>query len=101
MQRIFISGIGVVSCLGNDRRTFWKNLTSAECGIDRLTEHDIREMEVVIGGEVRNLDAGRINVNDLVATRKMDRASQFAVHARTKHLKTPDFPPQTSVKTQP
>ncbi|RLT22175.1 MAG: beta-ketoacyl-[acyl-carrier-protein] synthase II, partial [Planctomycetota bacterium] len=92
MQRIFISGIGVVSCLGNDRHTFWKNITSAQCGIDRLTEHDIREMEVVIGGEVRNLDAGRINVNDLVSTRKMDRASQFAVHAAHEALEDAGLP---------
>ena len=75
MQRIFISGIGVVSCLGNNRQTFWKNLKTSQCGIDRMTEHDIRDMEVVIGGEVRNMDVGRINVNDLVSTRKMDRAS--------------------------
>lgn len=92
MQRIFISGIGVVSCLGNDRRTFWKNLTSAQCGIDRLTEHDVREMEVTIGGEVRNVDAGRINVNDLVSTRKMDRASQFAVHAAHEALEDAGLP---------
>ena len=75
MQRIFISGIGVVSCLGNNLQTFWKNLKTSQCGIDRMTEHDIRDMEVVIGGEVRNMDVGRINVNDLVSTRKMDRAS--------------------------
>ena len=92
MQRIFISGIGVVSCLGNDRRTFWKNIISAQCGIDRLLEHDIREMEVVIGGEVRNLDASRINLNDLVSTRKMDRASQFAVHAAHEALEDAGLP---------
>ena len=92
MQRIFISGIGVVSCLGNDRQTFWKNLKTSQCGIDRLTEHDIRDMEVVIGGEVRNLNNARINVNDLVSTRKMDRASQFAVHAAHEALQDAGLP---------
>ncbi|MEZ6032689.1 MAG: beta-ketoacyl-ACP synthase II [Planctomycetaceae bacterium] len=92
MQRIFISGIGVVCCLGNDRRTFWKNITTSQCGIDRLTEHDIRDMEVTIGGEVRNMDAGRINVNDLVSARKMDRASQFAVHAAHEALEDAGLP---------
>lgn len=92
MQRIFISGIGVVCCLGNDRRTFWKNIISSQCGIDRLTEHDIRDMEVTIGGEVRNMDAGRINVNDLVSARKMDRASQFAVHAAHEALEDAGLP---------
>ncbi|MFN8710405.1 MAG: beta-ketoacyl-[acyl-carrier-protein] synthase family protein [Planctomyces sp.] len=92
MQRIFITGIGVVSCLGNDRRSFWRKLTAGECGIDQLTEHDTKDMEVTIGGEVRNLNADRINVNDLVSTRKMDRASQFAVHAAHEALEDAGLP---------
>ncbi len=92
MQRIFISGIGVVSCLGSDRQTFWKNLSTAQCGIDRLTQHDVRDLEVNIGGEVRDLNEDRINVNDLVSTRKMDRASQFAVHAAHEALEDAGLP---------
>ncbi|HRA89000.1 MAG TPA: beta-ketoacyl-ACP synthase II [Planctomycetaceae bacterium] len=92
MQRIFISGIGVVSCLGNDRRTFWNNLKTGQCGLDRLTQHNVRDMEVNIGGEVRNMDNTRINVNDLVSTRKMDRASQFAVHAAHEALEDAGLP---------
>ncbi|MCA9034028.1 MAG: beta-ketoacyl-ACP synthase II [Planctomycetaceae bacterium] len=92
MNRIFISGIGVVSCLGNDRSTVWNNLIAGQCGIDKLTEHDVTDLEVDIGGEVRNLNADRINVNDLVSTRKMDRASQFAVHAAHEALEDAGLP---------
>ncbi|MFN9719777.1 MAG: beta-ketoacyl-[acyl-carrier-protein] synthase family protein [Planctomycetota bacterium] len=92
MQRIFISGIGVVSCLGNDRKTFWKNITAGQCGIDRLVLHDTKDLEVNIGGEVRDLNEDRINVNDLVSTRKMDRASQFAVHAAHEALEDAGLP---------
>lgn len=92
MQRIFISGIGVASCLGNDRRTFWKNIISSQCGIDTLKIHDTRDMEVNIGGEVRDLTESRINVNDNVSTRKMDRASQFAVHAAHEALEDAGLP---------
>ncbi len=52
-----------------------------QCGIDRLVLHDTKDLDVNIGGEVKDLNEARINVNDLVSTRKMDRASQFAVHA--------------------
>ncbi len=86
MQRVFISGIGVVSCLGNDRRTFWKNINSAKCGIDTLKVHDITDMEVTIGGEIVELDLANVNLNDRVSARKMDRASQFAVHAAREAL---------------
>lgn len=92
MKRIFISGIGVVSCLGNDRQTFWSNLLAGQCGIDKLTEHDTKDLEVWIGGEVRNLNEDRINVNDLVSTRRMDRASQFAVHAAHEALDDAGLP---------
>jgi 3-oxoacyl-[acyl-carrier-protein] synthase II len=92
MKRIFISGIGVVSCLGNDWRTCWNNLVAGQCGIDRLTEHDTKELDVWIGGEVRNLDENRINLNDLVSTRRMDRASQFAVHAAHEALEDAGLP---------
>lgn len=92
MQRIFISGMGVVSCLGNDRRTVWNNLTSGQCGIDTLVDHDTTGMDVTIGGEVRNLNDERINVNDLVSTRRMDRASQFAVHAAHEALEDAGLP---------
>ncbi len=92
MQRIYISGIGVVSCLGNDRQTLWKNLTTGQCGIDRLTAHDTKDLDVWIGGEVKGLDDDRININDLVSTRKMDRASQFAVHAAHEALEDAGLP---------
>ena len=99
MQRVFISGIGVASCLGNDRRTFWKNLTSGVCGIAPLTEHDITGMEVTIGGEVRNMNPDRINVNDLVSTRRMDRASQLPFTRRTRLWTMPASRRVTSGRT--
>ncbi len=99
MQRIFISGIGVVSCLGNDRKTFWKNITAGQCGIDRLVLHDTKDLDVNIGGEVKDLNEARINVNDLVSTRKMDRASQFAVHAAHEALEDAGCQRRNSVKT--
>lgn len=92
MQRIFISGIGVCSCLGNDRHTFWKNLISGYRGIDQLQEHDTTDMDVNIGGEVRNMNPDRINRNDLVSMRRMDRASQFAVHATCEALEDAGLP---------
>lgn len=92
MQRIFISGLGFATCLGNDRETFWKNLTSGVCGLDTLQLHDTTDLAVNIGGEVRDLDESRINVNDLVATKKMDRASRFAVFAAHEALEDAGLP---------
>lgn len=92
MQRIFISGIGVASCLGSNREKFWNNIVNGQCGIDRLVLRDIKDMDVTIGGEVHDLDLSRINVNDLVSAKKMDRASQFAVHAAHEALEDAGLP---------
>ncbi len=92
MERIFISGLGFATCLGNDRETFWKNITSGACGIDTLEVHDTTDMPVTIGGEIREYDKSRINVNDLVSAKKMDRASQFAVLAAHEALEDAGLP---------
>lgn len=92
MERIFVSGMGFATCLGNDRETFWSNLTSGVCGLDTLKLHDTTDLLVNIGGEVMDLDKDRINVNDLVATKKMDRASQFAVYAAHEALEDAGLP---------
>lgn len=92
MERIFVSGMGFATSLGNDRETFWQNLTSGVCGLDTLKLHDTTDLLVNIGGEVVDLDASRINVNDLVSTRKMDRASQFAVYAAHEALEDAGLP---------
>ncbi|MEQ9406812.1 MAG: beta-ketoacyl-[acyl-carrier-protein] synthase family protein [Fuerstiella sp.] len=92
MERIFVSGLGFATCLGNDRTTFWKNLTSGVCGLDTLKIHDTTDLAVNIGGEVLDLDESRINVNELVATKKMDRASQFAVYAAHEALEDAGLP---------
>lgn len=94
MNRIFITGIGAVSCLGNDRRTLWKNLLAGQCGIDTLRVHDTKDMDVNIGGEVVELNDARVSVNDKVAARRMDRASQFAVHATFEALEDAGLPVQ-------
>jgi len=92
MERIFVSGMGFATCLGNDRDTFWKNLTAGYCGLDKLKLHDTTDLPVNIGGEVSDLDLKRINVNDLVAAKKMDRASQFAVYAAHEALEDAGLP---------
>ena len=92
MERIFVSGLGFATCLGNDRETFWKNLTSGVCGLDTLQVHDTTDLSVTIGGEIRDYDKSRINVNDLVSTKKMDRASQFAVLAAHEALEDAGLP---------
>lgn len=92
MERIFISGLGLATSIGTNRDSFWDNLKSGTCGIDTLKIHDTTDMPVTIGGEVVDIDKSRVNVNDLVSTKKMDRASQFAVMAAYEALEDAGLP---------
>jgi len=56
MTRIVITGIGVLSPVGNGRRDFWDGLMSGRSGLGPITLFDASEFPVRIGGEVRGLD---------------------------------------------
>ncbi|MGB4738126.1 MAG: beta-ketoacyl-[acyl-carrier-protein] synthase family protein, partial [Fuerstiella sp.] len=62
------------------------------CGLDTLSIHDTTDLPVNIGGEVLDMDLSRINVNDLVSHKKMDRASQFSVLAAHEALEDAGLP---------
>lgn len=81
MNRVFISGIGVVSPVGNNIGDFWTAVKAGRSGIRRLEKIDLTDLPITIGGEVRGLDRTKADVSDKVASRKMDDASIFAVIA--------------------
>jgi 3-oxoacyl-[acyl-carrier-protein] synthase II len=55
-RRVVITGMGVVSPVGSDLRTFWDNLTNGRSGIDRVTLFDVSGYDTQIGGEVKNFE---------------------------------------------
>jgi len=85
-RRVVVTGLGVVTPLGHDLETFWKNLISGQCGIDRITAFDATAFDTKIAGEVRNFDPAPAfpSPKDV---RRTDRYSQFGVHAAWSALK--------------
>jgi 3-oxoacyl-[acyl-carrier-protein] synthase II len=85
-RRVVVTGLGIVTPLGHDLETFWKNLTSGQCGIDRITAFDAAAFDTKIAGEVRNFDPAPAfpSPKDV---RRTDRYSQFGVHAAWSALK--------------
>ena len=85
-RRVVVTGLGVVTPLGHDLETFWKNLISGQCGIDRITAFDAAAFDTKIAGEVRNFDPAPAfpSPKDV---RRTDRYSQFGVHAAWSALK--------------
>lgn len=79
MKRVVVTGIGAVTPIGNDARTFWENIKAGVNGVDYVTAFDVSEMKTKIAGEVKNLDV--LEYIEKKDARKMDRFTQFALIA--------------------
>lgn len=60
MKRVVITGIGVVSSIGNNAREFWDALSAGRSGIDLITRVDTTGMRFQKAAEVKNFDAAAI-----------------------------------------
>jgi 3-oxoacyl-[acyl-carrier-protein] synthase II len=55
-RRVVITGMGLVSPLGNDLKSFWDNLSNGRSGIGPITLFDVTQYDCRIAGEVKNFD---------------------------------------------
>lgn len=79
-KRVVVTGTGVISPIGNNIETFWKNLVDGVCGIDFITEFPTDELPVKIAGEVKNFTPADYGIEPAFA-RKQDKFTVFAVAA--------------------
>ena len=55
-RRVVITGMGVVSPIGNDVESVWDSVLHNRCGIDRITHFDPSDFRAKLAGEVKDLD---------------------------------------------
>lgn len=80
INRVVITGMGVVSPVGNDVETYWNNLKEGICGIKVLPETlQIEGTNVHVAGTVTDLDIEKYI--DKREARRIARFSQFAIYA--------------------
>jgi nodulation protein E len=58
MRRVVITGLGVVSALGNNAAEFWESLRDGRAGIGPITKVDTADLRFKNAAEVRGFDAG-------------------------------------------
>ena len=56
MKRVAVTGLGVISPVGNDVPKFWNALCSGTCGIGPITKFDATDYPVKLAAEVRDFD---------------------------------------------
>ena len=79
-RRVVVTGTGAVTPVGNDVKTYWKNLLDGVCGIDYITSIPTDDLPVKIAGEVKDFNPADYEIETPFA-RKQDRFTIFAVAA--------------------
>ena len=79
-RRVVVTGIGVVTPLGTDLESFWKQLVEGKCGVDRITAFDPSGFATQIAAEVKNFDPAPAFPSPK-EVRRTDRFAQFGVYA--------------------
>lgn len=79
MNRVVVTGLGIISPTGNDVETFWNNLEQGNSAIGELTKFDTTDFKVKVAAQVKDFDA-----KDWLSPaefRKMDIYCQYAMAA--------------------
>jgi len=78
-RKAVITGIGLITPLGNTIDEFWGNLIAGKSGVSRLTRFDRSDLPVTIAAEVKGFDPEQFIERKQV--RRMDLSQQYAVAA--------------------
>ncbi|MDF2557213.1 MAG: fabF [Bacillales bacterium] len=79
MRRVVVTGLGIISPIGNDVQTFWENLSNGVCGIDYITHFNTDDFKVKIAAEVKNFNPEEYM--DKGEVRRTDKYTQYAIAA--------------------
>ena len=85
-RRVVVTGMGVISPLGHEVDTFWKNVVAGQCGIDKITRFDAAAFDCQIAGEVRDFDPTPAFPSPK-EIRRTDRFAQYGIWAAWQALK--------------
>ncbi len=79
-QRVVITGLGVISPVGNNINDFWQSLSQGKCGIDHIKGFDDYELPISVAGQVKDFspEENGLERNDV---RRNDLYCQFALAA--------------------
>ena len=78
-RRVVVTGLGIVSPLGNDLATSWDGIVNGRSGIGPITHFDPSAFTTRIAGEVRDFDIGKwVSPKD---ARKMEEFIHYGVAA--------------------
>jgi 3-oxoacyl-[acyl-carrier-protein] synthase II len=88
--RVVITGVGVISSLGQSASQYWESLVNGRSGVSLIEGFDLTQMRTKIASQVKNWDPSPwIESRE---SKRMSRASQFVVSAARQALDDSRFP---------
>ena len=87
--RVVVTGIGVISPIGNTKDEFWQSLQEGKSGIGPITHFDASLHDAKIAGEIKGFDP--LLYLDKKEAKRMDHFAQYAVAAAKMALNDADF----------
>lgn len=98
-RRVVVTGMGIVSCLGNDPETFYERLLAGQSGIEQITQFSTEGLSSKIAGIVQDFDVG--DLIDKRQARRIDRSIAFALVAGKKAVLSSGLPIEPSSSVDP
>ena len=77
MSRVVVTGLGLITSLGNDLATNWEALTQGRSGVGPITAYDTTDFRVHFAAEVKDFDPGLYM--DRKEARRNDPYEQLAI----------------------
>src|SRR6266404_2237455 len=85
-RRVVVTGLGVVTPLGNELDTFWNSLLAGGCGVDKIASFDPSQFATQVAAEVKDFDPAPAFPSPK-EIRRTDRFAQFGIYAGYQALK--------------
>ncbi|HUS17328.1 MAG TPA: beta-ketoacyl-ACP synthase II [Chloroflexia bacterium] len=89
-HRVVITGLGIISAMGQSIDAYWDNLVQGRSGISVIEAYDVTAFRCKIAGEIKQWDSSPWIIER--EAKRMSRASQFVVAAARQALDDSRFP---------
>lgn len=85
-RRVVVTGTGIISPVGNDVTSFWKNILDGKCGIGLIRSIPTDDLPAKIAGEVNDFNPSDYEI-EASFVRKQDKYTVYAVAAAWQAMK--------------
>ena len=85
-RRVVVTGMGVISPVGNSIDVYWKNLVDGVCGIDYIKSFPTDDLPSKVAGEVKGFDPADYEIEPSFS-RRQDKFTLYAVAAAWQAMK--------------